>query len=131
MLTIIVSLILAVVGIAVFIYGDNHYYVSDWITGTGFGIGLVFTSVFIGTVVTATINSIVKVDDYQNALYEKQVIEYRIENKESNIVGNEMLYNDIVEFNNKLRTEKRWATNPWTNVFNNDLIATIDYIELE
>jgi hypothetical protein len=49
---------------------------------------------------------------------------------EENITGNEMLYNDIVEFNNKLRAEKKWAFNPWTDWFNNKDIASIDYIEL-
>lgn len=67
---------------------------------------------------------------YQNALYEKEVLEYRIDSMEENIVGNEMLYNDIVEFNNELRSVKKWANNPWTNWFFNEKIATIDYIEL-
>lgn len=69
--------------------------------------------------------------DYQNTLYEKEMIEYRIDNMEDNIVGNEMLYNDIVEFNNKLRNIKKWANNPWTNWFNNKDIASIDYIKLD
>jgi len=131
MLTIIVSLILLVICIAVCNYGDNHYSFPDWITITSFVVSLISASLFIASIVFATANSITKETNFQNMLYEKQVIEYRIENKESNIVGNEMLYNDIVAFNNKLRTEKKWATNPWTNVFNNDLIASIDYIELE
>ena len=67
--------------------------------------------------------------DYQNALYEKEVLEYRIENMESDITGNEMLYNDIVKFNNGLRSAKKWANNSWTNWFNNKDIATIDYVE--
>ena len=68
--------------------------------------------------------------DYQNVLYEREMLEYRIDNMDEDIVGNEMLYNDIVEFNNELRSVKKWATNPWTNWFNNQDIATIDYIEL-
>ena len=67
--------------------------------------------------------------DYQNALYEKEVLEYRIENMESDITGNEMLYNDIVEFNNELRATKKWSNNPWVNWFWNKDIATIDYVE--
>jgi hypothetical protein len=59
------------------------------------------------------------------------MLEYRIEHMEENITGNEMLYNDIVEFNNTLRNEKKWALNPWTNWFNNQDIASIDYIELD
>ena len=68
--------------------------------------------------------------DYQSALYEKEVIEYRIDNMSDNVVGNEMLYNDVVEFNNELRRTKKWANNPWVNWFYNQKIAFIDYIEI-
>lgn len=68
--------------------------------------------------------------NYQNALYEKEVLEYRLENKDENQVGNEMLYFEIVEFNNELRTHKTYSKNLWLNLFYNDKIATIDYIEL-
>lgn len=67
--------------------------------------------------------------DYQNKLYEKEVLEYRLEKSDENTVGNEMLYNDIVEFNNSLRETKKWANNPFTNWFWNKDIATIEYIE--
>ena len=69
--------------------------------------------------------------DYQNALHEKEMLEYRIDNMEENIVGNEMLYNDIVEFNNNLREVKKWANNPWVNWFYNQDIATIDFVEID
>lgn len=69
--------------------------------------------------------------DYQNKLHEKEVLEYRIENMSENVIGNEMLYNDIVEFNNSLRITKEWANNPWTSWFNNKDIANIDYISIE
>lgn len=68
--------------------------------------------------------------DYENKLYEKQVLEYRLEQVDDNITGNEMLYNDIVAFNNGLRETKRWANSPWTNWFFNKDIATIDYIDI-
>lgn len=68
--------------------------------------------------------------DYQNALHEREVIEYRLDHMSENITGNEMLYNDIVEFNNKLRSQKKWANNPWTSWFNNKKIAALYYIEL-
>lgn len=69
--------------------------------------------------------------EFEKALYEKKTIEYRIENKNKNIVGNELLYADIVEFNNKLRSAKKWSNNIWVNWFNNDKIAKLDYIEFE
>ena len=88
----------------------------------------IFASVFtcgfvIGNAATYDLN-------YQNALHEKEMLEYRIEHMEENITGNEMLYNDIVEFNNGLRNVKKWANNPWTNWFNNQGVASIDFIEL-
>lgn len=68
---------------------------------------------------------------YQNKLYEKEVLEYRIDNMEEDVVGNEMLYNDIVEFNNELRDVKKWANNPLVNWFYAKDVATIDYVELD
>lgn len=68
--------------------------------------------------------------DYQNKLHEREMLEYRVEHITENITGNEMLYNDIVDFNNTLRATKKWANNPWTNWFCNQDIAAMDYIEL-
>ena len=84
--------------------------------------------VFIGVVIGANATAEI---EYQNKLHERDMLEYRIEHMEKNITGNEMLYNDIVEFNNDLRTTKRWANSPWTNWFNNQKIASMNYIELE
>ena len=69
--------------------------------------------------------------NYQNMLYAKEMLEYRIEHMDEDVIGNEMLYNDIVEFNNELRSEKKWANNSWTNWFNNQKIAEMDYVVLE
>ena len=69
--------------------------------------------------------------DYQNTLAEKQMLEYRI-NKQEDIVGNELLYSQIVAFNNDLRSTKKWANNIWTNWFyNQDIANKIDYIVVE
>lgn len=88
----------------------------------------VFFSAFVGAdILHVKINEDI---DYQSALYEKEVIEYRIDNMSDNIVGNEMLYNDVVEFNNELRRIKKWANNPWVSWFYNQKIASIDYIEI-
>lgn len=68
--------------------------------------------------------------DYKNKLYERTTLEYRIENEDTHTTGNELLYRDIVKFNNSLRMTKKWANNPWVNWFFNGDIATIDYIEI-
>ena len=84
-------------------------------------------------VIALTIIALVQIPaktDYQKAVYQKEVLEYRLENANENIVGNELLYNDIVEFNNDLTSVKKWSANPWTSWFNNAKIATINYIEI-
>lgn len=69
--------------------------------------------------------------NYENMLAKKEMLEYRLE-KQSNIVGNELLYSEILEFNNDLRSIKKWANNPWTNWFNDQKIANnIDYIKFK
>lgn len=69
-----------------------------------------------------------KQKDYESMLYKREVLEYRLEHKEENTIGNELLYNDIVDFNEQLRSAKKWSSNIWMNWFNNDKIATIEYI---
>ena len=100
-----------------------------------FGLALILTfitvvaSLFTGfAIIDAQVNKDIK---YQNALYEKEMLEYRIDNMKDNIIGNEMLYNDIVEFNNSLRETKKWANNPWASWFYNQNIATIDFVEID
>lgn len=121
---------LFVVGIMLMNYANKHFdkdiiFIIGVILFSAMGIGLIICG---GTILDTQINKSV---DYQNALYEKEMLEYRIENMESDIVGNEMLYNDIVEFNNNLRGIKKWADNPLTNWFYNQQIADIDYVEIK
>lgn len=103
---------------------DNLSFIGGMIIILGI-IACLFAGVFI-------VSKAISYDlNYQNVLHEKEMLEYRIEHMEENITGNEMLYNDIVEFNNELRSQKKWANNPWTNWFNNKDIASLDYIELD
>ena len=111
-------------------------YTKCWNASDGvFGLAMLLTllAVFGGSSVSVGIidNQVNKDIYYQNILYEREMLEYRIDNIEEDIVGNEMLYNDIVEFNNELRSTKKWATNPWTSWFYNEDIATIDYVEID
>lgn len=125
MIITILAILLLCVGILLLKFKSNN----DWLEF--FGI----VSLFIGIIATFVCIMIISIEqigkdvNYQNTLYEKEVLEHRIENTNDNIVGNEMLYNDIVEFNNSLRSTKKWADNPFVNWFWNDDIAQIDYIE--
>lgn len=86
--------------------------------------------IFLAIGLTILFIQVPKDKNYQNVLYEKEVLEYRLENKDENQVGNEMLYSEITKFNNELREHKIYSKNLWLNFFYNDKIATIDYIEL-
>ena len=67
--------------------------------------------------------------DYQAALNERETLMYRLEHKEENLVGNEMLYSEITDFNNSLLITKKWVDSPWIGCFVNEKIAGLDYIQ--
>lgn len=134
MIITLIGLALLVIGIiSAIVYAKVHFKswkVRDrieWIKFPALFIGSIITTV---SIVVILINATTYDVEYQNMLHTREMLEYRIEHMEENITGNEMLYNDIVEFNNVLRAEKKWANSPWTNWFNNQDIASIDYIEL-
>lgn len=122
-----------VIGIILLLIGKNNeinWRTRDIIKFIGacmVAIGIIASFFTVGFIIDNTTSYDV---DYQNMLHKREMLEYRIEHMEENITGNEMLYNDIVEFNNELRSIKKWANNPWTSWFNNQDIASIDYIEL-
>lgn len=133
MIITLICLALIAIGIAFVIIGKKkHNYYNDFgidfcgvlLIAIGIVCGLFSFGFIIGNAATCELN-------YESVLHEKEVLEYRIEHMEENITGNEMLYNDIVEFNNKLRNTKKWANSLWTNWFNNQDIASIDYIKLD
>ena len=130
----LISIVAIAVGV-ISINNINNYHLSRNIRSTLeiFGsIGFIAGSICLLLCIMATLFTIVNYDiDYQNKLYEKEMLEYRIEQIDEDITGNEMLYNDIVEFNNDLRHTKKWANNLWTNWFYNQKIASIDYVELD
>lgn len=133
MIITLIGLGLLVVGIILAIIHDRgcfSYNVNEKIVGFGAATILTGAVITVCSIVFVLVNVTTYDIDYQNMLHEREMLEYRIDHMEDNITGNEMLYNDIVEFNNALRAEKKWANNPWANWFNNQDIASIDYIEL-
>lgn len=121
---------ISMLGIWKYLDYKAKYSAPDSLGFLGIIISLISFAVLIVFCIIIAVVQITKERDYEQALYEKQIIEYRIEKEDENIVGNELLYNDIVEFNNKLRTSKRYANDIWINWFYNDKIATIEYIEI-
>jgi hypothetical protein len=134
MIITLIGLGLLVVGIILAIIHDRgcfSYNVKEKIVGFGAAAIIIGAIITLCSIVFVLVNVAAYDVDYQNMLHEREMLEYRIDHMEDNITGNEMLYNDIVEFNNALRAEKKWALNPWTDWFNNKDVASIDYIELE
>ena len=133
MLFTITSLIVLAVGIILTVLSKNRK-LRYWTRETLELTGLLFIVIgVLGSVICAgcIIGNASTCDiAYQNALHERDVLEYRLEHMEENITGNEMLYNDIVEFNNNLRSTKRWADSLWSNWFYNQDIAAMDFIEI-
>lgn len=93
----------------------------------------IFFGLFLGTLTALCLGlGLCHIDDrdeYNQLVYQKQVLEYRLEQGE--LEGNELLWKDITDFNNNIRSKKYWRNNPWTNWFNNPLINKVDYIEIE
>ena len=128
-----ISIAVVVTGIIFVVIGKktHNWNTEEWANFVGWvlvALGIMFNLFTVGFIIS---NATTCELNYQNAVHEKEMLEYRIEHMEENITGNEMLYNDIVEFNNELRNTKKWANNPWTNWFNNQDIAAMDFIELD
>lgn len=130
---IIISAILLIVGIVLMVICAkiNYDCIDDWCGIIGLLLIVFAIFALVVSSVIAMVVQIPKEKDYQQVVYERQVIEYRLENKDDNIVGNELLYKDIVEFNNNLRQHKRYADSFWIGIFHNDKIATVEYIEID
>ena len=130
----LISIVAIAVGV-ISLNNINNYHLSRNIRDilNIFGsIGFIVGSICLLLCIMGILFTVVNYDiAYQNKLYEKEMLEYRIEQIDEDITGNEMLYNDIVEFNNDLRHTKKWTNNLWTNWFYNQKIASIDYVELD
>lgn len=126
MLIIISCIILIIIG-AIAYHFQWKFAFWEWVSVFALAIGVT------GSIVNLIIVSVFQLNAdvfYENKLLEKQMLEYRLE-KQDDIIGNEMLYSQIVEFNNELRYTKKWASNLWTNWFVNQKIANnIDYIDV-
>ena len=123
----IILAVILIVGIILLVKGALDY---DGVVLMGTGLILtIFSGIVI--MVTGTVAIGVKVtadNEYYKFNYQKIVLEQRL--KVSDKVGNELLYKDIVEWNNELRDCKVWRNNFFVNVFHNEKIAKMDYIEI-
>ena len=69
---------------------------------------------------------------YADMVQKREAIEYRLDKAEddSSLTVNGGVYNDLVEYNNKLRGYKLYTHNFWIGWFYADTPAELDYIEL-
>lgn len=87
-----------------------------------------FAGVMFWEIVFIGVNQGKAQNTYNQMLYTKEVLEYRLESGE--LQGNELLYKDITEYNNKVRSVKYYYNNLWTSWFFSGKVASIDYIEI-
>lgn len=127
----IITLLVSVIGIIIIVLENKSVIAEAWgvvgivVLTAGIILTLVLGAYAVGVAAKVGIGT-----EYQNMLFERETIVYRIDKEKENIVGNELLYNDIIEFNNKVRKEKNGVDNWWISWFYNKDIAKIEYIEL-
>ena len=132
MLIVIIFGVILILGIVLTILDDIFYYTSPFSLSLIYVVCYIFAGIGLSICTMVAIVTNVRLNvDYEKKLYEKQVLEYRIEHYQDDIVGNELLYKDIIEYNNQLRETKRFANSLWTNWFVNYKVAQIDYVEYE
>jgi hypothetical protein len=126
MLIVLIALVALVAGIVLILLDDG-----DLEAKFGIGVALTCLGVIVGVAASIAAISVQVREDvaYEKTLARKQAIEYSIEHREENLIGNELLFADVVAFNNDIREEKWKAESPWVNWFANDKIADIDYID--
>lgn len=134
MLIVIISIVLLIIGILGLIAYNNDWfdirYNFDFVEFVSIILICIFGFALIFEIPIVLAEQIPAQKNYEKFLIEKEMLEYRLENDNLGI-GNELLYKDIVEFNQELKDIKYYANNPWTNWFVNGYIAEIDYIEIE
>ena len=129
MLITIISILVLVVGVGLLVY---HYVGNSYSDAPGF-IGTILAIIgssatvicligVIGTQVTKDVN-------YENNAERREMLVYRLEHQDENLVGGELLYQEVRDFNEDLRKHKEYCDNPWVNWFYNEKNATFDYID--
>ena len=134
MILTILFLTLVVAGIVLFIIG-HHTYNDDMEP-----VGVILAFVFLIPAVLGVIFGIdanASEDIYrQRALDERAAIVCRVEVQEAaidedgSLVINGGLYDDIIEFNDRVRKDNRWGTNPWTSWYRGWKYAGLEEIPI-
>ena len=133
MLIVIISIVLLLIGILGLIAYNNDWfdirYNADFVEFAYIFLICIFGFALAVEIPIVLAEQIPAQKNYEKFLIEKEMLEYRLENDNLG-TGNELLYHDIVEFNQELKDVKYYANNLWTNWFVNGYIAEIDYIDI-
>lgn len=126
MLIIIILIVLLIVGIALLVIFDDDY-LGCYIGGGCLTIisSVVLIICLLMIIITQTNKDI----EYQCNYERREMLEYRLENQDKNLVGGEMLYQEIRDFNEDLRFHKAYINSPWIGCFLNERNAEFDYID--
>lgn len=128
MILLIIFGALTAIGIVLAIVGKVLW--SDNTMGVGiilviiFGLALVFSG---GLAIDTQVH---KEEQYQDALNEKDTIEYFILQSDTDILRDDKLYNRILNFNERISRTRYRCDSPWVGIWYNEKIATIDYIDV-
>lgn len=132
MIILILLGLIVIGGIFAVWYGKNK---ADWTTEDGWtGAGAILILIgALGLLIGGIPAICMEIEEpmmYENKMEQYEMLTYRLEHQEDNLVGNEQLYFDIVSFNAWIRSNRRWANNPFINVWHYQDCAdipTIDY----
>lgn len=132
MIIIAISVIMLIAGIILFVweaktrskaFGSE----SRWQSTLGISLGTVGLIATLTCTVLTLIIQCPSTNEYEKMVHEKEVLVYQLENGDTD----DILYSEIVDWNNAVRTAKRYYKNPFLNTFVNHKIAeNLEYIEL-
>ena len=130
-----IMLVLAIIVILGFIsyqiYQNTSWANEGWLIGgvCAMGVGGLIL-ILCGACCLGNNYTISAEKEYQDLVHTKEIIEYRLENfdKEDNVTVNGGVYNDVIEYNNKIREYKMYTYDFWQGWFYADKPAELDYI---
>lgn len=128
MIITIMCTICLIAGILLLYLNDHNHWFNDGIEMIGFlliVIGSIGVGICLVIIIVAHINVEALLQSLQNT---RDILVYRLEHINELPAGNEMLYSEITEFNNRLYENIINSQNPWINWFYNPAFNEIPLI---
>ena len=101
-----------------------------------FVIAVIGCLVFLGTLIAVIVNNVNAQIDYENVMAEREIIVYQLDHKDtflttSKVGVNELVYNQVKEFNRQVRVHKFYRNSPWTSWYEPSFWNEIELIDYE